>query len=395
MLKILVLNTLYPPNVVGGAELSVETLVEMLRIEGFDTRVISSNPDETKSSFSTVNGSVYFKYSNIYWSFDGKYHGWKAVFWHVIDSYNLLGFFRVRKCIKNFKPDVFITNNLQGFSALSWLAAYRQNTPVIHILRDYGLISIDPSMTKHKNNRLVKLFNFMMRWHYHKLARKLTYLTGISNFVLQAHLEKIKLPTVKSKTIYNGITCNPFTYMNRECKSKIRIGYIGRLSEEKGVQWLLANIDLLQLNFDFSITLAGTGPLEKKLKEQYPKHKFIGKVKQREFFEKIDLLVVPSQWDEPFGRIIIEAYSFGIPVVYACRGGIPELIYPKHRQVLGYEDSDTNGLQKALNNIYDVGVDSEITELIQYSSKFSPQNCVKQYIELINTCIKTHSDKTI
>jgi glycosyltransferase involved in cell wall biosynthesis len=39
-----------------------------------------------------------------------------------------------------------------------------------------------------------------------------------------------------------------------------------------------------------------------------------------------DVLVLPSVWDEPFGRIIIEAMATGLPVLASAVGGIPEIL---------------------------------------------------------------------
>jgi len=39
-----------------------------------------------------------------------------------------------------------------------------------------------------------------------------------------------------------------------------------------------------------------------------------------------DLVVVPSVWDEPFGRTVIEGLSTGRPVIASAVGGIPEIL---------------------------------------------------------------------
>jgi glycosyltransferase involved in cell wall biosynthesis len=44
----------------------------------------------------------------------------------------------------------------------------------------------------------------------------------------------------------------------------------------------------------------------------------------RAVYEKCKILLAPSQWEEAFGRVIIEAQISGIPVVASSRGGLPE-----------------------------------------------------------------------
>ncbi len=43
-------------------------------------------------------------------------------------------------------------------------------------------------------------------------------------------------------------------------------------------------------------------------------------------FAMADVFVCPSQWDEPFGLVNVEAMASGVPVVACSRGGIPEIV---------------------------------------------------------------------
>ena len=56
--------------------------------------------------------------------------------------------------------------------------------------------------------------------------------------------------------------------------------------------------------------------------------RWLGFVNQAQFFQEIDILVVPSIWHDTAPLVILEAYSHGIPVLGSNRGGIPELICP-------------------------------------------------------------------
>ncbi len=45
-----------------------------------------------------------------------------------------------------------------------------------------------------------------------------------------------------------------------------------------------------------------------------------------EVYARTRLLLVPSKWEEAFGRVVIEAQSCGIPVLASRRGGLPESV---------------------------------------------------------------------
>jgi glycosyltransferase involved in cell wall biosynthesis len=57
-----------------------------------------------------------------------------------------------------------------------------------------------------------------------------------------------------------------------------------------------------------------------------PEIEFCGHVAPDEFYRSIDVLVVPSNWHEPLGMVAVESLGFGIPVIGARGGGIPEIL---------------------------------------------------------------------
>lgn len=52
----------------------------------------------------------------------------------------------------------------------------------------------------------------------------------------------------------------------------------------------------------------------------------LGWVNSKVIYKNIDLLLVPSSWPEPFGRVSIEAQGMGIPVLVSNFGGLPETV---------------------------------------------------------------------
>ena len=53
---------------------------------------------------------------------------------------------------------------------------------------------------------------------------------------------------------------------------------------------------------------------------------FLGYTKSELFFKNIDVLIVPSLWNEPFGRVVIEGIINKKPVIGSRVGGITELL---------------------------------------------------------------------
>jgi glycosyltransferase involved in cell wall biosynthesis len=109
-----------------------------------------------------------------------------------------------------------------------------------------------------------------------------------------------------------------------------RIGYAGRLVEEKGLDVLLEAVGSLPA--PRSLVLSGEGPfLERMLRAPFVQ--WAGNVPRENlpaFYRGLDALVLPSRttsrWKEQFGRVLVEAQACGVPVVGSSSGAIPEVI---------------------------------------------------------------------
>jgi glycosyltransferase involved in cell wall biosynthesis len=112
---------------------------------------------------------------------------------------------------------------------------------------------------------------------------------------------------------------------------KIVFGYIGRIDQDKGVEYMIDELSLLPVKLKNSIklVLAGKGESEFVTKLQAKlvgiEHEFLGIAKPADFYSNIDVLIVPALWNEPFGRIVIESLSYMVPVLQSDRGGLKEL----------------------------------------------------------------------
>ena len=110
------------------------------------------------------------------------------------------------------------------------------------------------------------------------------------------------------------------------------IGYIGRLSEEKGIKYLLEAISILNLDIPVKALIIGEGPqrkdLEDLVKERGIEEKviFTGFQKDTEnWLSVLDVFVLPSL-TEGTPMALLEAMACGVPVVASAVGGVPKLI---------------------------------------------------------------------
>lgn len=101
------------------------------------------------------------------------------------------------------------------------------------------------------------------------------------------------------------------------------VGYSGRLTVSKGVDWLLH----WQARAGFHLAIAGGGPLAVKCRQAGVS--FLGALDKRklgDFYRAVDLLVLPTRHREGMPLAVLEAMASGLPVVAYEAGGVAEAI---------------------------------------------------------------------
>lgn len=138
--------------------------------------------------------------------------------------------------------------------------------------------------------------------------------------------------------------------------------YIGRLAPGKGVETLLAAWDDVARSSEpprSRLVVIGDGPMAAGLRSSLPaRAEMLGWLSRAEVTERLltaRALVMPSEWYEPFGMVLIEAMSAGLPIIVTSASGARSIVEPDERLVV--PPRQPAALATAIASLDDVTVD--------------------------------------
>lgn len=395
MHKILIVCSAYPPNIKGGGEKSTQILAQGLSAKGHQIRVVTV-ADKT-GEYLDVDGKTQIKTflsPNIYWNFRSDYSIPKKLVWHVLDNYNPSAISLVERELLEFNPDIVVSSTIENFGPAVWQACNRKNIPVVHILRSYYIRCFKGTMFSDDRNCVnscVKCSALTVGRRH--AAKYVDGVVGISHFILNQH--KSLFPTALHTVISNAVPATKKANKISEKKSTYTFGYMGRLEPEKGVSEILEVFSKLPSHFRLVIAGSGKKDYEAQLIEKFSSERiqFLGWVEADTVYSQIDFAVIPSMWNEPFGRVVIEAYVQGVPVIASARGGLSELVREGDTGYL-FDPSNPNGLRDACIRAVDASASYEnmIKTVKTEAERYAPSVIVEEY-EKFFLQVLTHKSK--
>ena len=147
--------------------------------------------------------------------------------------------------------------------------------------------------------------------------------------------------------LYPGVrTCN----FKKIQKKKI-IVFCGKLNESKGYDIFIKTASILKKNKKFKDwKFISIGSEKRRIIKKSSYVKELGQIsnsKILKIYEKSSIAIAPSTWDEPLGRLPIEANSRGCFVISSNKGGLPES--NPHGMII--DDIDEYKISKALTKL--------------------------------------------
>ncbi|NQV61931.1 MAG: glycosyltransferase family 4 protein [Alphaproteobacteria bacterium] len=205
----------------------------------------------------------------------------------------------------------------------------------------------------YRNSALASAAVAMMNATHHALGTWTDYtdaFIALSQFSRGKFIEG-GLPAARLHVKPNFITVNTAQPQKAPAAGKQSALFVGRLSEEKGIRFL---IDAWR-NVENPLIVIGTGPLENQLRKSSPPNiHFMGQATSAQVLEAMRdarFLVFPSQCYENMSQVLVEALSIGLPIVASRLGGIPEVVEHGITGLL-FEPGNTKDLENALNRAF-------------------------------------------
>lgn len=169
----------------------------------------------------------------------------------------------------------------------------------------------------------------------------------------------------------------------RRTGKKLRLGYFGGWLEHKGFFLLMDVCTDMYAHGYREMELHICSETQQRKEAFVVCHPRYAAQQMQHMFCQIDLLVVPSIWQETFGLVVLEALSFGVPVVISKNVGAKDLLTRNPGCGIEY-DGSAEGLRRVLVHIYEHrGTLREMNRRIRaMGDEFSYEEHVKQVLKL-------------
>jgi|CXWL01.1.fsa_nt_gi glycosyltransferase involved in cell wall biosynthesis len=361
------INNLYPPYVVGGYEMICDEVVRALRARGHRVSVLCGRGLDLPSH-PDLSGALEIDLDRKEETFLGGRlpSPWEAFRLHLFSprSYGV-----TRRWLLAKRPDVVVVWNLYMTSLSPLVAALSGQAPVVVQVLDkwlyFSLFDLEALLKpvvpwKRLALRAARfgLQPILRRWALpHRVV-------AVSEFMKSFYV-RAGLDAGEIEVIHLGVPTRTFAVAPRGprlASEPLRILFVGSLWEGKGPQTAVRALGQLRrdgIRARLDICGEGTGHFVEFLKRVIEEEGVFedvtlhGKVERdvvRDFCRSHDVLVFPSEWDEPFAAVPIEAMSSGMAVVATSAGGTPEAIVDGETGIV-VAPGDPKALAKGLRRL--------------------------------------------
>jgi glycosyltransferase involved in cell wall biosynthesis len=343
--------------------------------------------------------------------------GIKGMFQFLGSIWNLSAGRKVRTKINQFQPDVVHLHNFHFASGPFIIRLiHKMGVPMVQTLHNYRLLC--PSAILLDDNQLFldslqqkfawsavrkrvyrksSLLTFWLAivfwWH-----KKIGTFKMVDRYICLTEFSKQLIHQSQLGIEPHQIVVKPNFTKIREQTQELNRGnhflFVGRLSEEKGIDVLLAAFE----NTAYNLKIAGDGPLVNKIKQtanQCANITYLGPLSNKDVnleLIKAQALIFPSIWYEGMPMTILEAFSNKTPVIASNLGAMSSMIQYR-KNGLHFEAGNALDLKVKLSEWMNLS-DSEKEQIRQetfkcYQTLYAPEQQLQYFDDIYQSVLKS------
>lgn len=391
-MRVLTLTNGYPPHYYGGYELTCFDVMQRFIEAGNDVTVLTSTarvPGVDDPDRHDVRRTLIPYWD---WETNRRSEPRTPIGWHGIDRRNQV---ELATTLREVRPDVISVWHMIGLPMSLLTFAVAAGLPTVFTVGNDWLIQapeFDPW------SRLAAKWPWKRPRSVGGVPVKLPSLESsrlnfVSDFIKQRAIQSSPWQVDPGSPIIEpGIDLTDFPITERVPPPwSWRLLYVGRVDPVKGVATLIRAF--AQLPDEAHLEIVGGGP-----------HTYLSEMKDlaatlgvsdrigfrrcprselRKKYLEADAFVFPSEWDEPFGLVPIEAMSCSVPVVATATGGAAEFLRDRENCVL-FPPQDPTSLAEALRCLSE---DRSLVETLtrtglQTARRFTADRYAERLLEL-------------
>ena len=370
----------------GGEDVVFQAEADLLKNNGNSVNIYSVNNDNVVSLFTKIFIAIFL-------------------------PFNVKQYFRLKRYLLKTSPDiVHIHNYFPILSPSIFYACKSVGVPVVHTLHNYRAVCptavlmhngmLDERSVKGSSwwgvvkkvyrNSFFGSLSLVVMIEMHKLLG--TWRSKVDRFIVMSEFSKGKY--IDSGWPEHKVAIKPnFIFDHSWEDSEVSEGYclfVGRLSEEKGIETLLNSWQ----NISSSLKIVGDGPMKDYVKAnltssieylgQQDKDHTLSLVKNASF------IIIPSICYETFGMVVVEAFLCGTPVLVSRLGSFETLV-DNHVTGLHFNAGDANDLSRKAQWLIDnpesareMGKNARN----EYLSKYTPEKNYEMLMDIYKQAIE-------
>jgi glycogen synthase len=341
-MRLAFITNLYPPYVVGGNEMLCDDVVTALRRRGHDVAVICGRG--VRLAAQGVHPALEIDLDRKEETFLGGRlpSPWEAFKLH---AFSPASYRATRRLLTTLAPDLVVVWNLHMASMSPLIAARRHGSPIaIHVFDKWlyhGLVDLASVLRPVVpwKRLVVRLARRTVQPLLRRLAKP-EHVLAASRFMKEFYV-RAGFDEAAFDVELLGVRTSAFAAAARPARraaDPLRLLFIGALWEGKGpLTAVRALARLRAIGVNASLDIYGDGVAhfvdalrcliaDEGLSSQVTLYGRVPRARVSELCRTHDVLVFPSEWDEPFAAVPLEAMSCGMAVVATTAGGTPEAI---------------------------------------------------------------------